>query len=314
LILLVVLTGPWPAKLADALLHGTPDDVAWVGREAGTDEVAAALADPVGTRAATIAATAVDDGWSLLDELAHAAAGWSRAEAVDATRAAAAITRTLDGNAAIVGEIPDDLLAEAAARWLAIAAGTDRWPDVRVTALEIAARIARARTATAEAAPGLGFDLDAMLADADPLIRRTAAELVPQPAPPHVHAALARAVVGDLEPAVAVAAAQALCAELAGGDPAEPILAALGPAGIERLRAAFTAAARTGVPVATPASGGSGHALAGPGAGTALPPGAAVDAARCLVADGSGPSRAAVSALASRAPRAVRAAIAKIRP
>jgi hypothetical protein len=291
LIVLVVLTGPWPAKLADALLHGTPDDVAWVGREAGTDEVAAALADPVATRAATIAATAVDDGWSLLDELAAAAGGWHRAAAVDATRAAAAIARELDGNAAVVGDVPDDLLAEAGSRWLAIAASADRWPDVRVNALEIAARIARARRATADDDPGLGFDLDAMLADADPVIRRTAAELVPQPAPPQVHGALARTVAGDADPAVAVAAAQALCADLAAGDPAAPILAALGPAGLERLRTAFSA----------------------PTAG-ALPPGAAVDAARCLVADRTGPSRAAVSALAARAPRAVRAALAKIRP
>lgn len=295
LFVLAALVGPWPARLADALLHGTPDDIAWVGREAGAAEVAAVIAiappDPVATRAATIAATAVDDGWTLLAPLAAQAAGWNRAAAVDATRAAATIARTLDGDRAIAEDIADDELAAIGARWLAIAAGPDRWPDVRVTALEIAARIARARKATADDDPGLGYDLAAGLADPDPALRRAAAELVPQPTASDWYTPLARAVINDPDPAVVVAAAQALCGDLAAGDPATTILTAIGPAGLERLRTVFTAKA----------SG-------------ALPPGAVVDAARCLVADGTGPSRAAVAAVAAHAAREVRAALAKIHP
>lgn len=294
LIVLAVLVGPWPARLADALLHGTPDDIAWVGREAGAAEVAAVIEtappDPVATRAATIAAPTVDDAWTLLAPLAEQAAGWNRAAAVDATRAAAAIARTLDGDRAIADDIDDDQLAAIGARWLAIAAGVDRWPDVRVTALDIAARVARARKATADDDPGLGYDLAAALADPDPAVRRAAAELVPQPTASDWYAPLARAVINDADPAVVVAAAQALCADLAAGDPPTTILTAIGPAGLERLRAVL------GKDVA------------------ALPAGAVVDAARCLVADGSGPSKAAVAAAAAHAAREVRAALAKIHP
>lgn len=281
------------AKLVAALEHGTPDDIAWTGRQVGTDEVAAVLADtdPLAARAATIAAPAVDDGWSLLDELAARATGWDRTAAVDATHAALIIARRLDGDLAIETDLPDDVLAALGARWLAIARRGDRWPDVRVGALEIAARLARARVATAEDDPGPGYDLDRFLADPDPALRRAAAELLPQPTAAVFRASLARAVIDDPDRAVVVAAAQALCADLAAGDAKPPILAALGPPGLARLRGVVTA----------------------PGL-AALPPGALVDTARCLLADRSGASRAAVAALAARAPRGVRAAIARIRP
>jgi hypothetical protein len=290
--LVVVLTAlaGWSPRLAQALADGGVEAAIWVARQAGTDAVGAALADadPVAARAAAIAAPHTDDAWSLLDELAAAAGGWDRARAVDATRAALAIVESLDGDAAVEGELPDDVLAGLGTRWLGLARRADRWPDVRVSALEIAARIARARAATA-AAPSLGYDLAELLADPDPAVRRAAAELVPQPASADQRAALVTVIVGDAEPEVVVAAAQALCGDVAHDDPA-PILAALGAAGLDRLRAVLSA----------------------PGAG-ALPSGAVVDAARCLRADGSGASRAALAALAGRAPPAVKAALGRVR-
>jgi hypothetical protein len=230
----------------------------------------------------------MDDPWSLLDELAASAGGWDRARAVDATRAALAIVARLDGDAAVEGELPDDVLAGLGARWLGLARRADRWADVRISALEIAARIGRARAATAAAA-GLGYDLGELLAEPDPAVRRAAAELVPQPAPDGARALLVRAIADDREPEVVIAAAQAVCGDVAHDDPA-PILAALGGAGLDRLRAVVSA----------------------PGAG-ALPSGALVDAARCLRADGSAASRAALGALAGRAPPAVKAALGRIK-
>jgi hypothetical protein len=293
LLLLVLASSGWAARLADALGSGTPDDVIAVAQHAGPEELAAAVVGPdaVAARAAAFAAPAVQDGWSMLDELARAAGGWDRGRAVDATRAGLAIARGLDGDAAITADLADDVLAELAASWHELARRADRWADVRVGALEIAARLTRARRATADDDPGLGYDLAAMLADGDPAVRRAAAELVPQPSPPITRSVLGAAVAADADPAVVVAAAQAVCADLGAGDPEAPILGALGAAGIERLR----------------------EVLGAPGV-EALPPGALVDAARCLAADGTPPSRAALHALTARAPRSARAALARIRP
>jgi hypothetical protein len=293
LVVLAVLAGSGAARLAQALETGNPDDVAWAARQVGTEAVAAALVDGdrVARRAGAIAAPAVDDGWSLLDELAAAAADWERTRAVDAARAALAIARRFDGDAAATGDVPDDVLADLARAWSELARRADRWPDVRVAALEIAARLARARLATTDDDPGLGFDLEAMLADADPLLRRTAAELVPMPTDSALRPALARVVSADADPSVVVAAAQAVCADLAAGDDAGPILSALGGSGIERLRVVL-----------------------GADAARSLPAGAIVDAARCLAADGAPASRAALRSLAARAPRAARSALARVAP
>src|SRR5688572_10226455 len=109
LLLLVLASSGWAARLADALGSGTPDDVIAVAQHAGPEELAAAVVGPdaVAARAAAFAAPAVQDGWSMLDELARAAGGWDRGRAVDAARPGLAIARGLDGDAAITADLAD---------------------------------------------------------------------------------------------------------------------------------------------------------------------------------------------------------------
>ncbi len=90
-------------------------------------------------------------------------------------------------------------------------------------------------TAAALDPGGVGTLLDAALADPDPAYRRAAIALAPMPVPPAMRGALAAAVAGDRDPAVALDAAAVLCADLA-VDPARPILDALAAPGLARLR------------------------------------------------------------------------------
>ena len=62
-----------------------------------------------------------------------------------------------------------------------------------------------------------------------------AVSVAPVPLPVTLRAPLASTVANDTDPLVALGAAQALCADLA-GDPPAPILAALGAPGLSRLR------------------------------------------------------------------------------
>ena len=110
---------------------------------------------------------------------------------------------------------------------------------------------------------------------ADPMPAPTAA-IVTLPAPVTSYAALAGAVVGDSDPDVALGAAQSLCLSM-DPDPAaspRPVLDALGAAGFSRLRALVTSDR--------------------PSARTAVR-----DVARCLAAEGSAESAAALRALRS---------------
>jgi hypothetical protein len=286
-LLATLLAGPGPSIVA-AHGRGDHDEVARQAGSAGAAGVASLIAadDRPAAVAGIAAAPHVPDPWELFDELEARAAGWDRSLAAPAAHAAAVIVRGLDGDVAIQMELPDDVLADVEAGWRALAMRADRWADVRVHALEVAARVAAARIATADAAPGPGYDLIALLADDDPEVRRAAAELTPLPAPEAWRAPLAAAIAGDVEPAVAVAAAQALCAEIgpappgtAGDAQIAAVVAALGDDAAARLRTIFK------------------------GAIPAVPPGALVDAARCLAARGGKDDRAAVRALASRAGR-----------
>lgn len=261
----------------DAYARGDLDEVARLGGQVGAVGIEAMLgAHP---EAALTAAPGATDRAELLAPLAAIASGWDRTRAAPAAAAAAAI-------AAELSVLPVDAadLVETGRAWREIAMRADRWADVRVHALEVAAAIAHATSAD-----DLGYDLAAALADGDPEVRRAAAELVPQPTPADARAPLAAAVATDRDPAVALAAAQALCGDLGFGDPAAPILAALGDAGRARLRALAGA----------PPADAPGPAL--------------VDAARCLVADRDPASATAVRALINRGPRAVRSRIARLR-
>jgi hypothetical protein len=219
------------ASLTQALDRRDFDECARQGVLAGPVVVEKALASSDrNTRLAGIAATpSVEDRTELLATLAKVAAGPDRRSSIPAARAALAIARNL-----LQHELPDDISADDLetwrSQWLALASSTDHFVEARVLALDIAATLAHATDPHA-----LGFELAPLLADRDPAIRTTAIELIPSPTAPALRGPLANAVIADADPAVALAAAQALCADLVADDP-RPILSALGPGGLDRIR------------------------------------------------------------------------------
>jgi len=264
----IVLGASGLAAMRAALERGDLDEAARQGAIAGPAVVERALRAPdaLGRLAAIAAAPIVEDRAELLDALAGVAGGPDRRTAIPAAVAARTIARELARH-----DRPDDLadddLAGWRTAWSALALRGDRWIELRLVALDTAAALDPA---------GLGVELAAALRDPDPAFRRAAATIVARPAPPATHAALAGAVIHDVDPGVALDAAQALCAALPAT--ARPILDALGPPGLARIRAVVTAA---------PAA----DAIA------------VRDAARCLAADGSPESAAVVRALGVRRAR-----------
>lgn len=283
-LLVVLASGAGPLTAAHA--RGDHDEVARLAGQADAATIAAMLLgdDAAAAQVGLAAAPDVPDPWDLLQPLGRLAASWDRSRAAPAARAAARIARELDADLALLHDLPDDLLETVQQGWAGIAARTDRWADVRVHALEVAALLAAARSSTAAAAPGLGYDLAAVLSDDDPEVRRAGCELVPQPAPADSLATLGAAIRGDGDAAVVLACAQALCAGLA-WDPATPALTALGDEGAARLRAI----ARGPLP--------------------AVPAGALVDTTRCLAARGTREDDVAIGQLAAKAPKQARAMI-----
>jgi hypothetical protein len=116
-------------------------------------------------------------------------------------------------------------------------------------------------------------------------MRRAALELLPVPAPVTLRAALVTRISSDGDPAVRLAAAQALCAAMPADAPA--VLAALGEPGLEALRATVTS---------PPDESG----------------GALLDVARCLAADRDPKSLRALVMLRHTAPRPLRTAVARV--
>lgn len=264
--------------LARALVSPDRDAISTIGARTGAAGLTPVLA--AGTRrqrvAACRAAPSAPDAWALVEPLAKVAGGADRALAVEAARAASAIAAALDRDALLAADAPDDEVRAALGAWRAVGADAHRWPDVRVHALEIGRDLAVALGPDAQAdAP---FDAAARVADAEPEVRRAALELLPARNPP---LALAASALADPDPTVAVAAAQAMCAGLALGDDAKPVLAAAGAAGLERMRAMVVDAK-----------------LSAP---------ARLDTARCLVADGAAKSITAARRFAATAPRSIRA-------
>ncbi|HVK75809.1 MAG TPA: hypothetical protein VM734_20905 [Kofleriaceae bacterium] len=284
----VVLLGAGVASAAWGPTYRTGDlgELRRRAMNGGAAEVARGLrsGDRAEVLGAIAGADAAPDAWELLEELAVVAGGWDRSTAAPAAHAAARIARGLDGDRAVLLDVPDDRLAAAAARWVELAGRADRWTDVRVHAVEVVAHLDQARAATADAAPDVAARLIAVLDDPDPELRRAALELLPLPVAPTARAALAARVAGDAAPAVRFAAAQALCAALP--DDAEAVLAALGPDGLAGLRA---------LAGAVPATSGA----------------AAIAAARCLAADADPRSQRALAQLRHAAPAPVRAAVAR---
>lgn len=252
------------AAMRAAFERGDLDEAARQGAIAGPAVVERALASPDrATRLAAIAAAPiVEDRAELLAALARVAAGPDRRTAIPAADAARTIARELGSR-----DRPDDLapadLAAWQAAWADLALRGDRWIELRLAALDTAASLDPA---------GIGVDLPAALRDPDPAFRRAVATAVRLPVPAAAHAALAGAVVHDVDPLTALGAAQSLClsTEVAG---AAAVLDALGPEGLARIRALVT-----GPPASADAA-------------------AVRDAARCLAADRSAASAAALRAL-----------------
>jgi hypothetical protein len=216
------------AAMRAALERGDVDEAARQGALAGPAVVERALAaaDRTTQLAAIAAAPIVEDRAELLDALARVAGGPDRRTAIPAADAARAIARELAHR-----ERPDDLAAADLAgwrtRWAELAMRRDRWIELRLLALDTAAALDPA---------GLGVELAQALGDPDPGFRRAAATISPVPAAPASYPALADAVVHDVDPQVALGAAQSLCMAI---DPASAgsVRGALGSAGLARIRA-----------------------------------------------------------------------------
>ncbi|HWO21560.1 MAG TPA: hypothetical protein VNO30_22480 [Kofleriaceae bacterium] len=287
---LIVAGAAGLAAMRAAMDRGDIEEAARQGALAGTTVLEQALAAP--DRPAQLAAIAAAPAASdqpaaraeLLPALARVAAGPDRRTAIPAARAAREIARSLYGHARPPGaaaELPDDLApADVLAlrqAWAALAARTELRIEVRVLALD---------TAAALEPGGTGVDLAAALADPDPAYRRAAIALVPMPVPPALRGALAGAAAGDADPGAALDAAAVLCADLA-VDPPRPILDALGPRGLARLRELVAASAKAGDAKTGDAKSGDAKA-------------AVRSAARCLAADGTPESAAALKAIRRR--------------
>ncbi|HEY8144071.1 MAG TPA: hypothetical protein VIG06_15400 [Kofleriaceae bacterium] len=266
--------------LRGALLSGSSDEVERAARSAGSRRLSLALAGAGSDRVLAIAAADgapfADDAIWLLVPLAAAARAPDRPLAVRAARAAARIAGAADPADLLQGDIPPDWTRARIHELRAIAADPGRWTDVRVLALEAAARLHKALESQAGPADA-PYDLAATALDPDPELRRAAFELLGSPLKPAELAIAAKAVAADGEPTVALAAGLAACDGLRFGDPARPVLAALGARGLVRLRALV--------------------------ADKTLSAGGRLGAARCLVADGSSASKKALATLPRRGHR-----------
>ena len=253
------------AAMRAAFVRGDLDEAARKGALSGPAVVEQALRvrDRPTQLAAIAAAPIVEDRAELIAVLAEVAAGADRRVAIPAARAARTIARELASR-----DPPDDIARDDIATWRRLwdqlAMRGDRWIELRMIALD---------TAAALDPSGIAIDLGPALQDPDPAFRSAVVAIVPLPVPPALVAPLARAVIHDREGEVALGAAQTLCLSLDDAAP-RPILDALGPEGLARIRALVRGSRRP-------------HAAE------------VTDAARCLAADGSPDSAAALRSLGS---------------
>ena len=251
-----------PGAAISALRSTDPGALVAVGSEHGAGGLVPLLTGGDSrevTRAAIEASAGADDGWLTLVPLAALAAGPDRSLAAPAAFSAERIARAFDRDRMLELDVPDEAARAALAAWRSLGATADRWADVRVHALEVTTHLHAALGADAgpDDAP---YDLDALIADADPEVRRAALELLPQPIPTGAIPKAAAILRGDTDPIVAIVAAQVLCAGLAFDDEPTAILAAIDSAGMTRLAALIV--------------------------DSAMPPGAIADAKRCVAAGG----------------------------
>ena len=237
----------FPDGMRSAIEAGDVDEAIRQGQLAGPANVERGLAAPERAirLAAIAAAPSVEGRAELLVALADAAAGPDRRSAIPAAISARAIARELQ-RAAERDELSDDHAAADLVAWRDAwsrsANDRERWIELRVIALDVTAALdaaiagARAREGQPDVTADLGVPLAEALSDPDPAFRRAAVNVVPVPTPAALRDVLAQTVIGDADPLVALAAAQALCADLV-ADPPAPILDALGEPGLARIRA-----------------------------------------------------------------------------
>jgi len=213
--------------MTTAYERGDVDEASRQGVLAGPAIVEQALRSPVRTTqlAGVAAAPAADAAPALLPALADVTRSADRRVAIPGALAARSIAREL-----AKADLPDDIDADDVMTWRAlfdqIAHDQTRFIEVRVYALDTVSSLAQAQSPSS-----IGFDLAGALDDRDPAFRAAAVQLVPRPTPTALRAPLAKAVNGDADAKVALAAAQALC-----GDHRDPALALLGASGIERIK------------------------------------------------------------------------------
>jgi len=218
------------ASMTAAVERGDLDEAARQGALAGPGIVEQALRSNVRETvlAGIVAAPAVEDRAELLVALAKVAGGGDRRTAIPAVRAARTIAEQLAKK-----DLPDDLAAGDVQAWrdafehLALARG--RVIEVRVAALETASALGHVGDPSA-----IGFDLAKVMTDPDPALRVAALELIPRPTAKAMYPVIVPAL-GDSNAAVAIAAAEALCAD-AKDDPVA-VKSALGPTGAAQIKA-----------------------------------------------------------------------------
>jgi hypothetical protein len=250
-----------PQAAVTALRSGASEALEAAGAEhgaAGLADLLAGSGSRESTRAAIAAAHGADDAHLTLMPLAALAAGPDRSLAATAAVTAERIADAFDRDHMMQHDVPADAVRAAMDSWRSVAAATDRWADVRVHALEVTVHL-RAALGSDGDDSDVAYDFDALVADADPEVRRAALELLPQPISNDAIATTAALIRDDADPTVALVAAQVLCAGLAFDDDPDPILGAIDDAGMQRLRDLV--------------------------ANTSMPAGALIDAKRCVASD-----------------------------
>lgn len=192
------------ATMRAAMERHDVDEAARQGMLSGPAVVAQALHDKdrLTQLAGIAAAPLVEDRFELLGDLAKVAAGPDRRTAIPAAQAAIAIARELAVHPQ--DDLAPDDLARWHDQWLAIADRGDRWIEVRVKAIDVAAALGEVP----------------LSADPDPAVRIATIEVT--------HASLAEVVEKDVDENVALVAAKIMCADGV----------ALTPAGAARMKAA----------------------------------------------------------------------------
>jgi len=199
------------ADLTAAYLAGDRTEVDRPGECRGAAGLRTDLGSPdrLTVLTAIAAASAADDGWALLAPLAARANEPDRSIASRAARAAADIAGSLDRELMITHEAPPGPMRDVMADWLRIAFDADRWPDVRVRALEVASSLSQAL-----GPDGIELNWIQSISDDDPEMRRAALELAPTPISDDIADAAGKVLESDPSDDVAGVAGQILCDSL----------------------------------------------------------------------------------------------------